>query len=165
MNESKHYKTQKELTALNFNLPKGVGFNVDCIDVRNDQIDITLYTTNKLNVVWSHGVICDGDEIYLFIPTKENSCDGCSGEGRRLRDGFYGVDFTHSDISEWSPNERDDYFSGALDVDCPECEGSGKVKILDLVGVCENLSNAIKEFQKEEEYFDRERESERSMGC
>lgn len=53
-------------------------------------------------------------------------CAQCDGHGTRDNPAFSNG-ITSSEWSEWDPDERETYFSGAYDVPCGDCSGSGKV--------------------------------------
>lgn len=72
----------------------------------------------------------DGYEQEFRIPAKWEICDDCEGDGTVLRDGLRGVAFTQEEMNE-DPDFAESYFSGAYDVPCQTCTGSGKVKVPD----------------------------------
>lgn len=53
-------------------------------------------------------------------------CDGCEGEGKHSK----GLGCISSEeMDDWSPEEKQDYFSGKYDRRCEDCGGSGKVRV------------------------------------
>lgn len=71
----------------------------------------------------------EGEEIQL--PTKWAICDRCRGEGHHSNPAFDGT------TTEWWYDGDPDgeslqaYMSGAYDIPCDDCHGSGKVKEVD----------------------------------
>lgn len=67
------------------------------------------------------------------LPTKWAICDCCRGSGT-MENPAFSNGFTLDEFYETFDDEesREDYFAGAYDVVCDECEGSGKVQVLDV---------------------------------
>lgn len=165
MNEDQDIETNT-LNASNFNLPEGVDFYIDYLAPSSGEIGVVISIESDDRECLIAGVVhLDGDEIALDMPIVWEICGECRGEGKRLADGFHGVAFTEEDRRDWSPEDTDDYFGGALDVGCPECEGTGKIRALDLNAVPFPLSKAIRDWSLEEEADAAERAQERAMGC
>jgi RecJ-like exonuclease len=79
----------------------------------------------------------DGNETEFTIPARFEICDECRGEGRHTNRNIDGNGITASEWEEdWDDESREAYFRGDYDVDCEECDGSGKV----LVPETENLT-------------------------
>ena len=167
MNESKP-DTQEScgnLSAANFILPEGVHFYVGSVSVEDCEIEVVIDIADGVCRYWQHGSLANGDQIVLSVPTQWEICGECRGEGKRLMDGFHGVAFTQEDRRDWSPDDEDDYFSGAMDVPCTDCSGTGKVRVLDLSGLSETFRQSVDAWHEEESYYDQERAQERAMGC
>jgi RecJ-like exonuclease len=72
----------------------------------------------------------DTDQHDIQLPTKWTICGACNGEGKSSA---YLGSFTASEFHEaFDDEEADAYFSGAYDRACEECDGDGKVKIVDV---------------------------------
>lgn len=156
----------RRLSASNFELPKGVDFEIDDVREQDAEIEVLISIESGNVVPWSFGALSDGDQIVLAVPTRWEICGGCDGEGMRLCDGLRGVAFTREDFDrDWSRDEQDQYFSGGYDVGCSECSGSGKVKVLSMASVPESLSKEVEAWQERQAYYDWESAQERAMGC
>ena len=77
----------------------------------------------------------DGWEEEVFLPAEWEICDSCQGEGTTTRHiEPDGGGFTSSEWSEAcydDPDFPEDYFRGVYDQPCPECNGSGKILVVD----------------------------------
>src|SRR3954470_11668333 len=74
----------------------------------------------------------EGLETTVTLPSRWEICDTCIGEGKHSR----GVEgdgggITSSEWAEWDAEERDTYVSGGYDRRCDDCQGSGKIKVVD----------------------------------
>jgi RecJ-like exonuclease len=59
-----------------------------------------------------------------YLPYKWNICPTCHGEGtRRLVSEEY--------VAEMDEEEYEDFLAGRYDTVCNECQGTGKIKVLD----------------------------------
>ncbi len=56
-------------------------------------------------------------------------CDRCDGEGSHVAPGIDDNGITQSEMAELGEDFREEYFSGALDVGCDCCGGSGKRRV------------------------------------
>jgi RecJ-like exonuclease len=72
----------------------------------------------------------DGEEI--TPPMRWEICTRCEGEGTHTNPNIDGNGITASEWEEWDDDERDGYMSGRYDVACDECNGSGKIHVVDL---------------------------------
>lgn len=54
-------------------------------------------------------------------------CPNCGGDGKVLHDAIRYEAITREDFAE-DPDFEDQYFGGGLDVQCPTCWGTGKVR-------------------------------------
>jgi len=66
-------------------------------------------------------------KLFTDLPTHWEICSSCEGEGTSSA---YLGSFTQEDFDE-DPDFAEDYMSGQYDRACPECNGSGKVKVVD----------------------------------
>lgn len=75
--------------------------------------------------------------------------------------------FTHSEMQEWTPEERQHYFAGGYDVECDQCKGLRVVKVPDVARMTfgekrQHLLN-LRE-QREQAAFERQCRHEMAMG-
>ena len=76
------------------------------------------------------------DDEEVSLPTKWEICGECKGEGTVSR--IPGA-ITESELDEWYGNSEERYEfikeyttpGGMYDMACPDCKGSGKVKVVD----------------------------------
>jgi len=54
-------------------------------------------------------------------------CERCRGHGTHWPEAFDNG-FSHEDLAEWEPDEREDLMAGAYDVPCKDCQG-GRVQV------------------------------------
>lgn len=67
----------------------------------------------------------DFPEDRKYLPTKWEICPSCLG------DGTIRPNISEETYFDMGPEEREDYFEGRHDRPCPECDGSGKIKVID----------------------------------
>ena len=82
---------------------------------------------------------------------KYEVCKRCRGEGKHVNSAIDGNGLTAEDFASLGPDFEEDYFGGAYDVTCEECNG------LRVVQTYESMT----EEEKEDADFDREWASER----
>lgn len=105
---------------------------------------------------------------HLDTTTELPACLICCGECDGRGGIAYGVDdngITGSEWAEWDQCERDTYMEGGYDLPCRSCNGTGMEKVV-YEPHCEPEDLAAYEAHlKSEAEYERERESERRMGC
>ncbi len=71
----------------------------------------------------------DGDfvERTVEVPAYWEICGRCRGDGAHVHPGIDGNGITASEWAEWAPEEQEDYMTGAYDVACSQCGGTGKI--------------------------------------
>jgi hypothetical protein len=70
----------------------------------------------------------DPEDRFVELPAQWAICGTCRGNGKHsLRFGA----ITGSEWDEWSHDEQDNYMSGLYDQACDDCEGTGKVMVVD----------------------------------
>ncbi len=104
----------------------------------------------------------EGCEIEEQLAAKWEICDTCEGEGKHCQ--HLGA-ITQSEFSQWDQEEINSYFSGGYDKQCDDCKGLGKVLAYDWDAIDPEIVKKIEEQQEEDRRYQRERESERRMGC
>jgi hypothetical protein len=107
----------------------------------------------------------DGEEISVEVSTHWAICPCCEGEGRVDNPAFSNGISGEEWANEWDEDEREAYMSGAYDVRCDECGGSGKVREPNLSSLTEEERKAYEEHLDAERYHALEREAEMRYGC
>lgn len=69
----------------------------------------------------------DGDEE-ITLPTTWQICGTCRGNG--TSSAYLGA-FSQDDMAE-DPDFAEDYMAGQYDRSCDECDGEGKIKVVDV---------------------------------
>ncbi|QBQ72201.1 hypothetical protein HWC14_gp52 [Serratia phage Parlo] len=99
-----------------------------------------------------------------FSKFKWAICGCCEGHGKVENPAFYnGI----TDWAEWSDEERESYMSGLYDVPCPDCRGSGKVKVPDVAAMtfAEKRELVLQRIEaREDAEYRRQCAHERAMG-
>jgi DnaJ-class molecular chaperone len=70
-------------------------------------------------------------ETPFSFPAKFEVCPTCEGKGSHVDPSIDAHGITQEEFSEWSQEEKGDYFSGTYDVPCFECEGERLVAVVD----------------------------------
>ncbi len=66
----------------------------------------------------------------VTVPAKYEVCATCEGRGKHVNPAIDSHGISGDEFAE-DPDFRDDYFSGAYDVDCYECRGRSTVLVAD----------------------------------
>jgi hypothetical protein len=84
-------------------------------------------------VIIAHDVYDDdGDgERDIEFPATVEVCDVCDGAGRHVNPSIDGNGITSEDMAELGDDFREDYFSGAYDVQCRQCHGRNVMLVID----------------------------------
>lgn len=101
----------------------------------------------------------DDDEIPL--PTRWRICSHCQGDG--MSSAYLGA-FTGDQMRE-DPDFAEEYMQGRYDRTCDECNGSGKVKVVDYHKCDPELYELYIEQRRESRAVDEMAEMERRMGA
>lgn len=100
------------------------------------------------------------------LPLKWVICGCCRGEGKSS---LYIGAITASDRmpgGEWEdPDDFEDYMNGEYDRHCDECDGTGKVQVVDEELLTEDQRRAWKADCDEEEQYQAAVRAERRMGA
>lgn len=96
----------------------------------------------------------------MTYPTKWEICPRCSGNGTTTRHlgGFTASEW--AEACDGDPDFEENYFSGAYDRPCDECNGSGKVKVVDTDQLTPEQLEAYRQEQEDRRYELAEREAE-----
>jgi hypothetical protein len=68
------------------------------------------------------------DECTVHLPARWEICNHCRGTGKSSA--YLGA-FTREDMEEEGPEFMEDYMAGHYDRPCDDCEGLGRVLVLD----------------------------------
>lgn len=96
------------------------------------------------------------------IPRKMHVCPTCDGKGKSLPESLSG------DVTEMvneDPDFAEDYFSGAYDRVCRQCDGLRVVEGFNYEAMKPEMLAAIQEKEDINDEIRREMEQERRMGC
>jgi RecJ-like exonuclease len=104
-------------------------------------------------------------------PQKWEICCRCKGEGKHDHPAFANG-ITQSEMREMGRDGMDSYFAGHYDVRCDECDGTGKVRALDVDAMDEaqraqwdSEGGDRRERAADLRALAREQAAERAMGC
>jgi hypothetical protein len=86
----------------------------------------------------------------------------CQGSGRVVNPSVDAGGISEDDWQEWCPDEREAYFSGRYDINCPECRGSGK-NLHPKFPV--EIQTHLDEWDQEEMRYAQISAAERAYGC
>lgn len=107
----------------------------------------------------------EGDEE-RELPTRWEICECCRGEGKSSR--YLGA-ITQSDREpggSWDdPEDFAEYMRGGYDRTCDECDGSGKVRVVDEERCAPELLEAWREQCRDDAELDAIERAERRMGA
>lgn len=98
-------------------------------------------------------------DISTPLPTKWEICDCCQGNGTHALRGFV------IDPSEWESEEMDDYMNGAYDTACGECNGTGKLKVVEWENVDPEIRKEWEDWETSRLETDQISYMERMMGA
>jgi len=71
----------------------------------------------------------EGEDI--IVPACYEVCNRCNGTGKHTNPSIDGHGITREEMDELGPEFEEDYFSGAYDVPCHECNGRRVVLVPD----------------------------------
>jgi hypothetical protein len=101
----------------------------------------------------------DGEITKVQIPFEWEICDVCRGNGNHSnRLGVINVD-------DWDDEELDGYFAGRYDVGCERCDGSGKIRVIAVDLLPEDVQQFVGEYRDGYSENLEERRSEMMWGC
>ena len=106
------------------------------------------------------GVLSDGHDGVFEIPVEWEVCDTCRGSGKVVNPNIDAGGLTREDFDE-DPDFREEYFSGAYDVQCPECNGRN---VTPAVRLPKEVHDAVNEWVRAEDEYLSERMNELRMG-
>ncbi len=101
-----------------------------------------------------------------FSKFKWAICGCCEGHGK-VDNPAFSNGITSSEWEQWGDEDRASYLSGLYDVPCPDCRGSGKIKVPDVAAMTftEKRELVLQRIEaREEAEFLRQCAHERRMG-
>lgn len=106
-----------------------------------------------------------GEVVEMLVSAVWEICDECSGEGHvdnpAFSNGISGEEWNH----EWDEESREAYLSGAYDVRCDKCKGSGKFLAPNLDELSDEERAGYEKRQQDEADYQWLRAQERRYGC
>lgn len=111
----------------------------------------------------------EGDEITVQLPSINDVCNDCDGEGVTLAEGLRGA-MCQEEFQELFHDEDDraEYFRGGhgmYGVTCKTCNGNKVVAVIDAKNCPKDLLERYREHQRDEREYERECAAERAMGA
>lgn len=111
----------------------------------------------------------DGEKTTVTLPTRWCICGACDGEGKTSRHvESDGGGFTASEWYDREPDFRRAYRRGDYDRNCEECNGSGKVRVIEYSKLTQEQRKALDAHNKQmafERKIDAAHAAERRAGC
>jgi hypothetical protein len=104
----------------------------------------------------------DGDVTRQGLRYQWVICDTCEGEGGHSR--RFGA-MTHEEFSDWDDDSQEAYLSGRYDECCEACNGSGKLRELDIEILTKDAQDWIEAYERNVYEAAAERAAERRWGC
>jgi len=104
----------------------------------------------------------DGDE--KEIPAEYQVCDVCDGKGTHVNPGIDSHGLSREDFDA-DPDFAEDYFSGAYDVTCNNCNGRNVEPVVAWERLDPDTRKIVEEFIDDHYAYQRECEAERRYGC
>ena len=105
----------------------------------------------------------DADGNERVLPTGWEICGSCDGHGKSSA--YLGA-ITEADRErDWDEDEFAEYMRGGYDRPCDECNGTGKVKVVDVKALTDEEREAWEGKCAEDDEYRAECESERRYGC
>lgn len=88
----------------------------------------------------------EGDyEEEVEIPFIYEVCDVCGGKGTHVNPSIDSHGITADEWAEWDDDDREDYFSGAYDVECYECGGEKVVPVPNYDYISKEFAERVRE--------------------
>lgn len=87
----------------------------------------------------------DGEVTKCNINYEWEICDSCRGEGSHSK--HLGA-FTSYEVADWDDEEKERYFTGVYDQSCTKCNGTGKVKELNIDSMPDDVQQWIESYFK-----------------
>lgn len=106
--------------------------------------------------------IHDDEGEVIELPKVWEICGHCRGSGKSSA---YLGSFTSDEWAHEDEDFKEDYVRGAYDRSCDDCDGSGKIEIVDYDKLKPEQKEKYDNACKEEAAYRAEVEMERRMGC
>ena len=98
------------------------------------------------------------------VPTIWEICYRCEGEGNHVNPAVDGNGITPDQFNE-DPDFEAAYFSGVYDVPCYECDGAGKIRVLDEDRATDAQKQDIQKWVESDQETEAIRQAEMRMGA
>lgn len=108
----------------------------------------------------------DGAELELAVPFKWVICGRCNGNGTHTNPSIDGHGITADEWNgpDWDDESREAYLDGSYDVQCSECNGSGKVQEQDYDSLPDEVRELLEDDDRASAEYALEREHELRLG-
>ena len=100
------------------------------------------------------------EEVTLRLPAKMEVCDLCSGSGKVVNPSIDAGGLTQDDFDR-DPDFEEEYFSGAYDIGCPQCNGNNVMPVVNEAALDDEQKKKYYEFLEKESSEAAEREADR----
>lgn len=108
--------------------------------------------------------IYDDEGVETLLPTKWEICDNCRGNGTHVNPAIDGNGLSRDD-PDLDEDFWDGYWTGRYDIKCDNCQGSGKVQVVDRERVTPEQLTQLEEAYRDRADYEAECAAERRMGA
>ena len=104
----------------------------------------------------------DDDEVEetLTLPARMEVCDLCDGTGKVVNPSIDAGGLTQDDFDR-DPDFAEEYFSGAYDIGCGQCNGSNVIPVVNEAALDDEQKKKYYQFLEQESFEAAEREADR----
>jgi len=100
------------------------------------------------------------EEVTLTLPARMEVCDLCSGSGKVVNPSIDAGGLTQDDFDR-DPDFEEEYFSGAYDIGCPQCNGNNVMPVVNEAALDDEQKKKYYQFLEQESFEAAEREADR----
>ena len=111
--------------------------------------------------IWSEDKAKDHEKNGVTYPCYMEVCGRCDGTSKIVHPSVDSHGITEQEFAEDS-DFAEDYWSGAYDIQCPECKGQNVTPVLKIPY---NVERIVNNWYEGESYYERVCAAERAMGC